>query len=100
MVTLSDVCTGGPKNPPSLLAEDGPAVNPSNDIKAMLEWHWNNQIRWVDVKLRNVQTTVVKLLFMWNVGTHMNTHIHNGDLLEGAAQAGVETNVGPQPFML
>lgn len=33
-------------------------------------------------------------------GTHMNTQIYNGDLLEGAAQAGVETIVGPQPFML
>lgn len=25
---------------------------------------------------------------------------HNVDLLEGAAQAGVETSGGPQPFML
>lgn len=25
---------------------------------------------------------------------------HNADLLEGAAQAGVETRGGPQPFML
>lgn len=30
----------------------------------------------------------------------MTHDIHNVHLLEGAAQAGVETSGGPQPFML
>ena len=41
-----------------------------------------------------------RFCLMKNVHEHTHIGTHSGDLLEGAAQDGVETCGGPQPFML